>query len=120
MVRPLASMARRARRVALSPGWRRAPMRPSASTRISPARTLRGGSIVTTVPPQMASAGGAFLTATVRGAGIGREQQRHVKMRVAGVDPELNGHPLEKGRGSALVGEIGRHIEHQAVAARVE
>src|SRR5437879_4443327 len=113
-------MDRCARRTEAAPGWTSAAIRPSASTTMSATWTLCCGSIVTTVPPRIASGGGALLTATVGGAGICRQQQRHVVVPVSGIDVEVDGHALQERSRAVLASKIGGHVEDQTVDPRLQ
>src|SRR5919204_1018013 len=117
-VSPRASMERCAG--VLVAGSASAAMRPSASTRMSALRTLWSGSMVTSVPPRMASTPAPPLGAAVRRTGIRGQQQRDVAVRVGGVDPKFDAHALQKGRAALLSGEIGGDVEDEAVGAGLD
>src|SRR5207302_4130863 len=114
---PFASMDRLAG--IFADGSASAAMRPLASTRMSATRTLRSGSMVTSVPPRMARTA-ELLAAAVRGAGIRGQQERNVVVRVRGVDVELDAHALQERSHAVEPGEVGRDVEHQTVGAGVD
>src|SRR5256885_8208967 len=94
-------------------GSARSAMRPSASMSTSATSTVRTGSMVTTVPPRIAST----VAAAVRRAGIRRQQQRHVVVLRGCCDLELYGHSAEE-RGH--LDKVGGGIELDGVHARIE
>src|SRR5436309_54787 len=105
---------------ALSAGSASRVTRPSSSTSTSATLTVRSASMVTTVPPRMASAAGDdALTATVGRAGIWRQQQGDVVVRGVRVDAKFYRHALQKWRGSSAGGEVRGDVEHQAVGVRI-
>src|SRR5690349_21234194 len=109
---PLASMVRSAG--VWSPASASTSIRPKWSTKTSACMTLRSGSMVTTVPPRMASEG---LAATVRRTAIRGHQQRDVVVGQRIVNLEFETHALEKWGGASLGDEVGGDVEDESIAA---
>src|SRR5947209_5565371 len=76
----------------------------------------RTGSMVTSVPPRIASvAGGAGSGAAVRGAGIRRKQKRYVVVRVCRTDVEVDADLLQERGGPTLPGQVPGDVEDEAI-----
>src|SRR5579864_5076820 len=91
-------------------------MRPSPSISRSATTTVRSASMVTSVAPRSASAA-TDSGAAVGGAGIRGHEQGHVVVRLSAVERDFQRYPLEKWRGTALLGQIRGDVEHHRIRA---